>query len=366
MQASLAQARGREEEIADRVAGLHRGDDPQLGEARDVGVGDDLRMLVAPARGLGVGPEACLEPVQHQAVAAIADGVHGDLGPRGLRPLHQGQALVALGQLQAQRIGVAVGLQQGRAARSQGAVHIELDALHADQAGGVRLRALGQHLLGAAGIHVVVDADMEGALGGLVAQQGQIVGHDAHIGHAGPAARGVELTGLAQGLALEGLVRRRDDVPHQALGVVDQHAVGLAVGALQDVAAGRGDGRGGNARLGQGGAGGDAGVAVRAAQHDHPARRGGVQVGLGREALLGPVRLDPAPAEDGPLGMGGGIRLHGGDQLGQRLGLVQIQGQLAQADAGQVGVGVDEARIGGGALQVDVAHILGGLGPGGR
>jgi hypothetical protein len=61
--------------------------------------------------------------------------------------------------------------------------------------------------------------------------------------------------------------------------------------------------------------------------------------------------------------MGGGIGLHGGDQVSTEGGLVQVQGQFAQADAGQVGVGVDEARIGGRALQVDVARALGRLGP---
>jgi hypothetical protein len=75
--------------------------------------------------------------------------------------LHQGQALVALGQLQAQALGVAIGLEQRRAARAQGAVHIELDPAHPDQAGGVVKRTLGQHLGGAAGVHVVVDAQAE-------------------------------------------------------------------------------------------------------------------------------------------------------------------------------------------------------------
>jgi hypothetical protein len=63
--------------------------------------------------------------------------------------------------------------------------------------------------------------------------------------------------------------------------------------------------------------------------------------------------------------MGGGIGLHRGDEVGDRGGLVEVQRQLAQADAGQVGVSIDEARIGGRALQVEVARALGRLGLGG-
>ena len=85
-----ADARGsqpcrREQHVADRVRGLHRGDHAELRKARDVGVCDDLGMLDPEAR-VGDGTlgsrdrgERFLVLVERNAVAAIADGMSLDL-----------------------------------------------------------------------------------------------------------------------------------------------------------------------------------------------------------------------------------------------------------------------------------------------
>ena len=72
-------------QITDRMRRLHRGDDPQFREARDVRGVEHLRMLDAPAR-LGHRPlgrrhcrQRLLIEIEHQPVAPVADGVGLDL-----------------------------------------------------------------------------------------------------------------------------------------------------------------------------------------------------------------------------------------------------------------------------------------------
>jgi hypothetical protein len=97
-----------------------------------------------------------------------------------------------------------------------------------------------------------------------------------------------------------------------------------------------------------------------AAEQDDAPGRGGVEVGGGQEAGLGPMGLNPAAADDRPLG----VRLGPGGQPGHGLGdrgrALEVEGQFAPADAVEVGVAVGEAGEQGGALQVDGFQSVGG------
>ncbi len=107
-----ADARGpqpcrREQHVADRVRGLHRGDHAELREARDVGVRDDLRMFDAESR-IGNGAlrgrhrgERFLVLVERDAVAAIADGVGLDLDSAPQRRGRDAQDLLRRRHVQA-------------------------------------------------------------------------------------------------------------------------------------------------------------------------------------------------------------------------------------------------------------------------
>ena len=113
---------------------LHRGNDAERREARDVGGTQQLRVLDAPAQ-IGSTPAGALErrlvDVQHLAIGAIADGVHGELialldrEPRHLRQrLHRRPR-----QPHALRL-VGVRLEQPGPARAHGAIGILLDPAH--------------------------------------------------------------------------------------------------------------------------------------------------------------------------------------------------------------------------------------------
>ncbi|MNS56260.1 hypothetical protein D3C72_891140 [compost metagenome] len=177
--------------------------------------------------------------------------------------------------------------------------------------------------------------------------------------HPGPAVAGIDVEPGAIGRA----GRRRVGLGHERIdqshGPVDQQAGGPAVGVLEDLAA-RGGGRlrrdpGG----GQGGAGGRDRVAVGTAQQDHPTGGGGVQIGGGQEALLGPTGLDPAAPDDDALRVGLGPVAEPRHRLDDRGRALQVQRHLAPADAVQMGVAVGEAGEEGGPLQVHHLQPLG-------
>src|SRR5207244_4031960 len=79
------QAARRKVEIADRVRRLHRGNDSELRESRNVAGTQDLRVLDAPTRCsdrpplYGHAVECLLVEVQHDAIAPVSYGVRLDL-----------------------------------------------------------------------------------------------------------------------------------------------------------------------------------------------------------------------------------------------------------------------------------------------
>ena len=106
--------------VIDGVVRLHRGDDPDPAEARDVLEAQVLTVLVAEAAVAGaVDAGDAVVDVEQDGVGAIADGVHGDLQPRRVRgadpPAHA--VLGILGEAAVtRRIGVR--LEEERGARA--------------------------------------------------------------------------------------------------------------------------------------------------------------------------------------------------------------------------------------------------------
>uniref|UniRef100_A0A0N4YZX7 PE-PGRS family protein n=1 Tax=Parastrongyloides trichosuri TaxID=131310 RepID=A0A0N4YZX7_PARTI len=223
------------------------------------------------------------------------------------------------------------------------AVGVEFDRPRDDQAVARVARAARHQGARVAHVDVVVDAGRGLAVARHLFQQRHVLPRRAHEVDAGPAVAGVDVEARAVGRARGrriGLGRQARD---QIARGVDQQARRPAVRPLQDVPA-RGRGRQGvdprrlHRRAGHGHR-----MTVGAGQHHDPARRGGVQIGGGQEALLGPMGLDPAAPDDDALGVGlgpGAEPLHGLDDGG---GAFQVQRRLAPADAVQVGVAVGEA-----------------------
>ncbi len=236
-----------------------------------------------------------------------------------------------------------------------------------DEPRGVGGGAIGEDVPRLHEVEIVVHSDRQLALLSQGLKDGHVLGLDADILHAGPPARRVKRHGLAGGLTLLGEGRGRQLGIHQSLGVVHQHAGGLAGCVAQDLAAGRIGGVLGDPGQGQHLRIGHDGMAVGTAQHHPSVWHGGVQVGAGGEALLRPMGLDPTPAVD-HVGsrMGVGPRLKSRGEFRRRHRALEIEGQFAETDADQVGVGIHEARIGGGALEVDILRLGPGLAGGGQ
>src|SRR5690606_22251218 len=134
--AALAEAVAGPIHIAGLVRGLHRRDHAELREARDVVGVEDLRVLDAEAvDGGGVLVERGLVRIEHEAVAAVADGVRVHLEAGGQRAA--GDVLDVRGRRDEQAAGagvVGVRLEQRRTARAQRAVLVELDAAYPERA----------------------------------------------------------------------------------------------------------------------------------------------------------------------------------------------------------------------------------------
>src|SRR5437762_14040040 len=111
------------------MRGLHRGNHAEPGEARNVLRADHLGVLDSETMvGLGKSSQRSIESIEHDAVAAIANGVDVDLKPVLQRPVRPGANVLRTRDEQS-RIGrfVAVWSEQRRAARSERAVGVQLD-----------------------------------------------------------------------------------------------------------------------------------------------------------------------------------------------------------------------------------------------
>ena len=361
LQARVAQALGREIEVADGVARLHRGNDPEFGEARNVGGTDDLGVLDAPARridralGRRHRRERFLVPVERQVIAAIADGVGGDLDAALEVRLHHRQGI---GFLHLQEAGVArrirIGFEQGRAARSQRAVHEELHHARDHPPVRRRMRTVGEERFSVTPVDGVVDLQRRFPAR-VEAFDDRYVGVvDVEVVHSGPAIGRIDLECGAIGLDLEGLRLHRLDLCDQLHGGVDQHAVGVAGLVFQHLAAERDRRVARDPRELQRRGVGDQRMAVGAVQDHRIVRRHGVEVIAIGETRLGPVRLDPVHADDDLALRGlGDPRLQPLHRVGQRGGAFEVKHQFALADVAQVRVGVGEARKQRRAVQVD-------------
>ena len=118
------------------MGGLHRGDQLQRHEARDVLQRDDLRVLDAVAQSLGLRVAAVGrgEAVQHFAVGAVADRVDADLVALGERLVDLGRHGGRRHEQQAAVVRVVgVGLEHRGAAAAQRAVGEQLDRAHGEE-----------------------------------------------------------------------------------------------------------------------------------------------------------------------------------------------------------------------------------------
>ena len=231
--------RRREQHVADGVRGLHRGDDAELREARDVGVRDDLGVLDAEAR-IGDGTlggrhrgESLLVLVERDAVAAVADGVGLDLDAAPQARDRDAQDLLGRRHVEAAVARrIAVGRIERRAAAAERAVHVELDRAHREPRVAAPVIAAGrEQLLGVRGRAADRDVDAKlDAAGGV--EPAELL--DFAQGRAGLLQFRPAEPHVVRGARLEGarelLVRRRRHVAvDEVHRVVDQHAGRLAV-----------------------------------------------------------------------------------------------------------------------------------------
>ncbi len=188
-----SEARGREEEIADGVARLHGGDDAKLREAGNVRRRDDLGVLNPPAEVSGRSlREGAVHRLQSEAVAAIADGVGGDLKSRIARLGEGGVGGGVLHQDEAAGLrAICIRFEQRRAARAESAVEIDFHRPRRNASGAADAGAVirtGDERVEMRDIERVVDAQGElPDLGELLHDWNVSIG-DRHVVHAGPAA----------------------------------------------------------------------------------------------------------------------------------------------------------------------------------
>ena len=322
----------------------------------------NLGVLDAPAHvgtvgpvGGGHGTERLLVPLRYRSIAAIADGMGGDLYAAAQRRLVQGDDLLAGDLHQTGGVGtVGIGFEQRRAARAEGPVGIVFDRPGDDAAVGDAARAARDQGSGAVRGDAVVDAQGCLARFGHGLQQGNVPPRRAHEMDPGPAIGGLDAEAGAIGITQGFRISLRHQPGDQLFGRVHQQTGRPAVRALEDFPARWGHGRHVNARRGEGGGGGGHSVAVGPAQQDDPPRRGHVQISGGQEAGFRPTGLDPAPSDNGALRMSLGPGGQSRHSIGDRGRALEVQRQFAPADAIEVGVAVGEAGEQGRTLEVDV------------
>ncbi len=335
--------------IRRRVGRLHRRDDADRLEARDVARLHDLRVLdaVTLRAALGCG-DFFLVDVEDLLVAGVANRMHVDLVTAAHRLRHHGVHLPALEEQQAVRMRViAVRLDQRRAAAAQRAVRIQLDGAQCVHAVAVVVQraVLGQHIEVRAGAaDHAVHARRQLARIGVGAVQA-VLGHvHARVVHAGQAHARQFAQGAIEHRARFGLGLRRQHFGQQILRRVDQDAGRFAIRVTHDLAADRVRRGFRDAGQRQRAAVGPAGVAVDAFEPHRPVADDGVEFGGGGEAAQLPVFLVPAaPAQPWVPRIGACVLADRLQCAGQRGAVEQVELRQLLAQAEHVAVGVDQA-----------------------
>ncbi len=325
--------------------GLHARGDAELGEHRDVPVGEHLGVLesVRPAthRCDAESLRGFAEAVDNGVAGGVADDMEAGLEARvggGDDMLGHLRSLEVPG---AQRVGrIRVGLAQAGGPGSDGAVGEQV-AGHPD----------GAQLLGACdpavGGQLAPVARDEGP-GGLIdgpQEVGEVVlaadGGPGHLVHADHSVGGRVLP--HDRLCLPSGVRAdaaEDGLPNGVMGLLAQRSGGIEARELAHPG-GTCDER---ARDGRG-------MDVHPGEVDHTPPRRPVDLLTTRRATLGPPRLVPPVPDDGPPAQGSRPGLQEGEGLRQGGRRAEIEPGQRQAGTGGVHVGVDEARGHEGALR---------------
>ena len=357
---------------------LHRGDDAERGEARDVvRRHDDLGVLDA----VTARPAACLRDgalvrVEHDPVGAVADGVRVHLQVAAHRPFYDLSEIIGRGDEEARVAGfVAVVCEQGRAPAAERAVHVELDRADREPPGIVEERAglaeVVQRLPRPADHRVEPNRELLGVGGGAVERDRREV--DARFVDAGETvARGLGERPLHPQLPLH--VRRwRDETPDERHRGIDEHSGRATVGVADDAAAVGIGHRVEAVHEHERGRVRPRGVPVDASDPHGPVGECRVEVGGGGErAVAAPIILVPAAARHPRA-----VRQREGEAL-QPLDDILLRDrphevglQERSAEVHEVGVRIDEAGHDRAAPGVELAGIgVGrehvGLGPDGE
>ena len=281
---------------------LHRRSHAVIREARDVGCGEQLRVLDA-TRQLRREILRPREDVEHFAIRPVAYGVD-----RGRKAVFEAAAHVSfqfLYWLQREPgVGAALArLDHPGRHRPKGAIREELHAADA------------QHVVAVAGREIAIEplvqharrqerAHAQSQLAGVVerVQRLQFAAPDIHRMHAGDA-EAVRVRD-PESHRVDALVPRQlgRNIADESRRIVAQDARRLAVVADVDRAACGRCGRGGDARGAQRRAVHPDAVAGRVREHDRMLRRDGVQLPPMREARARPVVLIPPGAAHPPAG----------------------------------------------------------------
>ena len=340
------------------MGGLHRGNHLERRETRQVVAVHHLGVFDAPAVvGVRLRAQHRVVGVEHDAVAAVADGVAGRLDAAAVGLGHARRIRGRLGHQQAAVAGfVAVVLDERGAAAAQRTVHVELHAAHGQPARGMFVGAHRAQRVQGRGITVGVGADAQRQLAGVgeTTHQAQVGQGHTHVVHAGQAIRHRGGERALQCFGAQGVVGLRHDGIDQRGGGVDEHAGRLAGFVAQDAATVRLPVAGEVTFDGaQRGAVGPAGVSVHALKPDRPIREGSVQVGGGRELLARPVVLVPAAAQQpGTFGQGRFEGLQAADDFVLAGRVHQVGAQQGETQVHQVGVGINQPGHHGGVAGV--------------
>jgi hypothetical protein len=287
-------------DVAGGMGGLHRGDDAELGEARDVGGIGDLCVLDAESRGgsdagAGVGFEDVV-------VRRVADGVGRELETGGEGSAGGGLDLIRWSEDQAGVLGViGVGRLEKRAPGAECPVGVELDGAEGEEVvGAARLGTSAEGFLERPGLAapVRIDAKLEATGPSESAVDVGGLGIDAHLVDGGEALGGEKVLGAKDGCFDLGVAGEGDGALEQVFGTVDEDPGRFAAGVVVDAAPGRIRSVAGDLGAPEGFGIGPGGVAVDASEEDGRVGSDGIEGGPGGELFVRETGLVPAPPLD--------------------------------------------------------------------